>query len=178
MLNEELPTQAARRFTDDLHILDDGEQELPIRVEIIARAPAAKLIASRAASRMWRRRTRSSGRIQHGCAVEHVLPEVAAQVSRGTEVGLATHELAELQLHLYKGEKADPRVRLELHQEIHIAIRTKVIAERRTEQPQLTNRVAAAESSDLVAWDIDACLAHLSVAVFEAEIVVHTLVPM
>jgi hypothetical protein len=38
MLNPELLAQATRRFADDLHVLDDGEQELPICLQIIARA--------------------------------------------------------------------------------------------------------------------------------------------
>ena len=88
---------------------------------------------------MWRRRTQSSLRDKLDLGFGyHFLTEVAAEKSLGPQVDVASDDLAQLVLHADHVDEGDLGLRCELHQHVHVALRTEVGAQ---DRPVLALRV-------------------------------------
>src|SRR5579883_2707614 len=99
--------------------------------------PRTNPTASRAASSMWRRRTRSSFRIEHFGLLEDLLPEVTAQVLRRAQVHCASpQECREFTFQARNAQQSRNMARFELHQDIHVALGSEIFPQRGTEHRQ------------------------------------------
>src|SRR5437868_12429136 len=97
--------------------------------------PSTKLIAETMASSMWARRARSSGSKLNLRHLHHVIAEVAAQVFLCAQVDASALEQGrKLKLDLCHREQTRPCCRLELHQEVDIAVGPRGALERRAEE--------------------------------------------
>src|SRR5262245_48400876 len=103
-------------------------------------------MASRAASRMWRRRIASSALdILNFGFRQHLVSEVAAEFRRRSQVNPPPKNVAELYLHRGETQIAHRRPRLELYQYVHVAICSEVFAQHRAKERQSSKMVATTE---------------------------------
>src|SRR6185436_18578314 len=115
--------------------------------------PADRRVAFLAASSMCCRRTRSSlGSIQLHRLLENLLPEVAAQVARRTEVDLESCQLAELPFHPGHVQQSDASPRLKLNEQVQVAVLSEinpVSSAYGAEGLEMTDGILAAVAVDL-----------------------------
>ena len=105
---------------------------------------------------MWRRRTQSSLRDKLDLGFGyHFLTEVAAEKSLGPQVDVASDDLAQLVLHADHVDEGDLGLRCELHQHVHVALRTKVGAQDGPEEGEAPDGIAAAKRGDALVIDGD-----------------------
>ena len=77
--------------------------------------------------------------------------EVGAQVFSGTKIDPpASEQGAQLLLEIEEREEPGGLARLELHEHVHVAVETQVIAKHRAEQRQATNMPPLAEGGDRI----------------------------
>src|SRR5207248_11569278 len=86
------------------------------------------------ASSTCRYRTRSKSFILHGGRSKHLIAEVAAEILGCTQVHLSSQLFGEFQLHPGDAEQTWRFTRLELNQNVNIAVGPESLSEDRPEQ--------------------------------------------
>jgi len=95
-------------------------------------------------------RTRSSFRILDTCCGQHFVAEIAAKLVRSTQIDLSpTEKFRKFSLHSGQIEEAGRLVRLELNQEVDVAILPKLALQSGTEEGEFPYSISLAEISDL-----------------------------
>jgi hypothetical protein len=72
---------------------------------------------------------RSPGLIDRLRLGQHVIPRIPAEVLRRPQVYFSAHEFRQLQLHGGESDQTGNVIRLELHEDIHVASRPEILAE-------------------------------------------------
>ena len=85
----------------------------------------------------------------------HLVTKVATEESLRTQVDAATDDLAELILHADHVEEGDRGQGRELHQYVHVALRTEVVAQHGAEEGEALDGIAAAELGDALVLDLE-----------------------
>src|SRR6476661_2384783 len=102
---------------------------------------------------MCRRRIlSSSGSMPFHRLLQDLVPEVPAQVTRRTEVYFKSDQLAELPFQAGHVQQSDACPRLELHEEVQVAVLAKVIgpvSQDGTEELEVADGVLTAVAVDL-----------------------------
>ena|GEM_PF-6561590 len=76
-------------FTDDLDVLDRGQRQFAVVLQILAATERANSAASLEASSMCCKRTLSSLRVLYFSLPQYLFAEIAAQVFRSAQIHLA-----------------------------------------------------------------------------------------
>jgi hypothetical protein len=74
-------------------------------------------------------RTASSFRILYLGLAQDVLAEIATEIRGSSQVDFATEEIRELSLDPRHPDQSDAVSRLKLHEHVHVAVRTELIAQ-------------------------------------------------
>src|SRR5450759_838641 len=115
----------------------------------------AKEIASCAASRMCRTRTRSALLILNQCGGEDFVPKVTAQIARRAQVHFSAQHPAKLALHLHDAEQTGNMLKLELDQHIDVAVGSKAVREDGPEEREFADVVLPAKPLNPRERDLD-----------------------
>ena len=76
------------------------------------------------------------------------MPDVRAEVLPREQVNGSPDEFRELTLHAADADQRHVAVGCELHEDVHVAVRAKILPEDRAEQPQAQNPMLTAERGD------------------------------
>ena len=79
---------------------------------------------------------RSARKVLDLCVIQHLLPEVPAQVARRAEVNCAADKVREVELHLGHREKVGSPTLLELDQDVDVALGLEVLPQDGAEERQ------------------------------------------
>jgi hypothetical protein len=100
-------------------------------------------------------RARSDGGILHLSRPQHLLAKEAAQVFRRAEIDRSTNNRFEVKLHARQPNETRFAARLELNQDIEIAVWPKAFREHRSEQSEPADLIPAAELCDEFTIQLD-----------------------
>src|SRR5215469_14230315 len=119
------------------------------RIRSLARSCGArslmKAVASAAASSMCRRRIRSRPFILRESGGDHLGTEVAAQVLGCAQINLASLLFRKLHFHARQGDQARCMAGIEFHQNVEVAIRTKMWRKHRAKERKFADMISFAE---------------------------------
>lgn len=91
---------------------------------------------------------------------DHLVAEVVRELPRRAKVDLAADQLAKLGLHLSNAYQRRRPPGHELHQYVHIGVRTEIVAQDAAEQRKLRGPVLRANGGDAIGRQIDAVDEH------------------
>src|SRR6266511_2229138 len=131
-----------------------------------------KVRASLATSNMCCSRTRSSFRILDTCCGEYFVAEIAAKLVGSAQIDLSTFKKRrKFPLHPSQIKKAGRLVRMELNQEVDVAILPQLAFQSRTEEGEFPYAISLAEIGNLVPGESNtAFLAHLGTLLLRSPI--------
>lgn len=111
-------------------------------------------MASRAASTMCSSRIRSRGCVEHLGFRENFRPESLTQVAGRAQIDLRAQQSGKFEFEFGQADEPHPDIRLELYQEVNVALRPGFAMQDRSEQRQPPHPVGATEVSQCVALDV------------------------
>ena len=98
--------------------------------------------------------------MEHLCTGEDLVAEMLREFSRRAKIDLTPEDHGEFVLHMSHIEEVRRAARLELDENINIALRCEIIAENAAEKRQPRDAVAMAETRDSVQRDVKSSRKH------------------
>jgi hypothetical protein len=89
-------------------------------------------------------------------------PEIFTDEARGVQVNFSAEDFTEFEFKTRQPDQPDPCAGLELHENVHIAVRAEVITQHRAKQGQPLNPVFSAEFDKPLPWNFDSGPCHIA----------------